>query len=123
MHLKKLLALGLSLTMAVALLSGCGQQETAEGGTPSEQVIIYSNADEEAITAMTNALNAGGGVHGICAKGAFKPLSRKELDKLTDFIKGIGGKGMAWMRLGEITGQTVGEEIIDRIFNKFCLGK
>ena len=60
MHLKKLLALGLSLTMAVALLSGCGQQETAEGGTPSEQVIIYSNADEEAITAMTNALNAGG---------------------------------------------------------------
>ncbi|MFR4757401.1 MAG: hypothetical protein ACLT9P_04255 [Evtepia gabavorous] len=33
MHLKKLLALGLSLTMAVALLSGCGQQETAEGGT------------------------------------------------------------------------------------------
>ena len=29
----------------------------------------------------------------------------------------------AWMRLGEITGQTVGEEIIDRIFNKFCLGK
>ena len=60
MHLKKLLALGLSLTMAVALLSGCGQQETAEGGAPSEQVIIYSNADEEAITAMTNALNAGG---------------------------------------------------------------
>ena len=60
MHLKKLLALGLSLTMAVALLSGCGQQETAEGGAPSEQVILYSNADEEAITAMTNALNAGG---------------------------------------------------------------
>ena len=29
----------------------------------------------------------------------------------------------AWMRLGEITGQTVGEEIIDRIFSKFCLGK
>lgn len=60
MHLKKLLALGLSLTMAAALLSGCGQQETAEGGAPSEQVVIYSNADEEAITAMTNALNAGG---------------------------------------------------------------
>lgn len=60
MNLKKLLALGLSLTMAAALLSGCGQQETAEGGAPSEQVVIYSNADEEAITAMTNALNAGG---------------------------------------------------------------
>lgn len=60
MKLKKLLALGLSLTMAAALLSGCGQQETAEGGASSEQVIIYSNADEEAIAAMTNALNAGG---------------------------------------------------------------
>lgn len=29
----------------------------------------------------------------------------------------------AWSALGEITGVTVGEEIIDRIFEKFCLGK
>ncbi len=29
----------------------------------------------------------------------------------------------AWMALGEITGNTVGEDIIDRIFSKFCLGK
>ena len=28
-----------------------------------------------------------------------------------------------WDRLGEITGETLGEEIIDRIFTKFCLGK
>ena len=25
--------------------------------------------------------------------------------------------------LGEITGQTVGEEIVDRIFHRFCVGK
>ena len=65
---------------------------------------IFNLADQVkdcGFAVFTNALNAGGGVHGICAKGAFKPLSRKELDKLTDFIKGIGGKGMAWMRLGE----------------------
>lgn len=29
----------------------------------------------------------------------------------------------AWASLGEITGKTVSEEIIDRIFTKFCLGK
>lgn len=29
----------------------------------------------------------------------------------------------AWASLGEITGKTVSEEIIDKIFTKFCLGK
>ncbi|BDF59845.1 tRNA modification GTPase MnmE [Christensenellaceae bacterium] len=29
----------------------------------------------------------------------------------------------AWMSLGEITGNTVSEDIIDRVFEKFCLGK
>ena len=29
----------------------------------------------------------------------------------------------AWRYLGEITGQTLSEQIIDRIFEKFCLGK
>ena len=29
----------------------------------------------------------------------------------------------AWEYLGEITGDTVGEDVIDRIFSDFCLGK
>ena len=29
----------------------------------------------------------------------------------------------AWRYLGEITGETLDEQIIDRIFEKFCLGK
>ncbi|HML88815.1 MAG TPA: tRNA uridine-5-carboxymethylaminomethyl(34) synthesis GTPase MnmE [Methylomusa anaerophila] len=29
----------------------------------------------------------------------------------------------AWEKLGEITGDTVGEDIIDQIFSQFCLGK
>ena len=28
-----------------------------------------------------------------------------------------------WETLGEITGETAGEGIIDAIFSKFCLGK
>ena len=29
----------------------------------------------------------------------------------------------AWESLGEITGETMGEEVINRIFSDFCLGK
>jgi tRNA modification GTPase len=29
----------------------------------------------------------------------------------------------AWEKLGEVTGETVGEDIIDQIFSQFCLGK
>lgn len=69
MNLKKLLALGLSLTMATALLAGCGSTNDTSadagsagesGDTSAEQVVIYSNADEEAITAMENALDSNG---------------------------------------------------------------
>jgi len=28
-----------------------------------------------------------------------------------------------WEKLGEITGNTANEDIIDKIFSKFCLGK
>jgi aspartyl-tRNA synthetase len=48
-----------------------------------------------------NALQAGGGVHGICAKNCVKTLTRKELDKLTDYVRGMGGGGIAWIRLNE----------------------
>ena len=41
---------------------------------------------------------AGGTVRGITAKNAVKTLSRKEIDKLTDHAKGIGAKGLAWVR-------------------------
>ncbi len=45
-----------------------------------------------------NALENGGSVRGICAKGGAGALSRKEIDKLTEFVKGIGAKGLAYIR-------------------------
>ncbi len=86
MRRKKVTALGLAAVMAAAMMTGCGSSseqettttaattaETAEAAGAetentdtaastgsTEQVIIYSNADDEAITAMTNALNNNG---------------------------------------------------------------
>jgi len=50
---------------------------------------------------FTGAINGGGSVRGITAKNAVNKLSRKEIDKLTEFVRGIGAKGLAWIRLLE----------------------
>ena len=41
MRLKKYLALGLSLSMALSVIAGC-----SSGAANGDQVVIYSNADE-----------------------------------------------------------------------------
>ncbi len=48
---------------------------------------------------FSSAVAGGGSVRGITAKDAVKTYTRKELDKLTEFVKGIGAKGLAWIRL------------------------
>ncbi len=50
---------------------------------------------------FSNTVKDGGSVRGITAKNAFKSLSRKEIDKLTDSVKGNGAKGLAWVRIAE----------------------
>ncbi|MBR2011502.1 MAG: aspartate--tRNA ligase [Clostridia bacterium] len=47
---------------------------------------------------FSGAIAAGGSVRGIVAKCAASTLSRKEIDKLTDHAKGIGAKGLAYIR-------------------------
>ena len=51
-------------------------------------------------TVFESAL-ATGSVRGITAKNAYSTLTRKEIDKLTEYVKGIGAKGLAWARLAE----------------------
>jgi len=50
---------------------------------------------------FTGALEAGGSVRGITAKGAVNTLTRKEIDKLTEMVRGIGAKGLAWVRMND----------------------
>ncbi len=50
---------------------------------------------------FTGAIAQGGSVRGITAKGAVTTLTRKEIDKLTEFVRGCGAKGLAWVRLNE----------------------
>lgn len=45
-----------------------------------------------------NALENGGSVRAIVAKNAAATYTRKEIDKLTEHAKGIGAKGLAYIR-------------------------
>lgn len=47
---------------------------------------------------FTSAIENGGSVRAITAKNAAKILTRKEIDKLTEHVKGIGAKGLAFIR-------------------------
>lgn len=45
------------------------------------------------------AVEAGGSVGAINAKNGVAKLTRKEIDKLTEYVRGISAKGLAWARL------------------------
>ncbi len=47
---------------------------------------------------FTSAIAGGGAVRAIVAENAAATLSRKEIDKLTEHARGIGAKGLAWVR-------------------------
>lgn len=47
---------------------------------------------------FASAVEDGGSVRAITAKNAAKTLTRKEIDKLTEYVRGIGAKGLAFIR-------------------------
>ena len=47
---------------------------------------------------FTDAIAAGGSVRGIVAENAAATLTRKEIDKLTEHARGIGARGLAYIR-------------------------
>ena len=65
---------------------------------------IFDLADEVkdcGFGVFSGAVANGSRVCGITAKGAYGVLTRKEIDKLVEFVKGIGAKGIAWVRYAE----------------------
>ena len=65
----------------------------------------------------------GGTVRAFTAKNAVHELTRKEIDKLTEHAKGIGAKGLAWVRITDdgvssSFGKFISEEKMNEIITK-----
>ncbi len=52
---------------------------------------------------FAGAVAEGGSVRAINVKGVADKMSRKEIDKMTDFVKTYRAKGLAWLKGGEET--------------------
>jgi len=57
---------------------------------------------------FSGAVSSGGDVRGINFEGCSEKFSRKDIDRLQDYVKTYGAKGLAWIRIGE-------EEIVSSI--------
>ncbi len=59
---------------------------------------ISSLVKNSGFSVFSSAVQGGGSVRAIVAEGGADVLSRKEIDKLTEHAKGIGAKGLAYIR-------------------------
>ncbi len=59
---------------------------------------ISDLAKESGFSVFSSAVENGGAVGAIVAENSADTLSRKEIDKLTEYVKGIGAKGLAYIR-------------------------
>ena len=62
---------------------------------------ISETVEKCGFSVFADTVKNGGTVRGITAKGGAKVLTRKEIDKLTEAAKGIGAKGLAFIRWAE----------------------
>ncbi len=60
-------------------------------------------ADKTDFVVFKSAITDGGSVKAIVAKNAASTYTRKKIDKLTEFAKGIGAKGLAYVRWADET--------------------
>ncbi len=70
---------------------------------------------------FTGAVSAGGSVRGINCKGYAEKLTRKEIDKLTEYAKSCGAKGLAWIkRVGGNTTCSFAKFMTEDELNSIC---
>lgn len=66
-----------------------------------ELIQVSDLVKDSAFNVFSGAVEAGGEVKAINAKGAANRYSRKEIDALGDFTSVYGAKGLAWMKVEE----------------------
>jgi aspartyl-tRNA synthetase len=64
-----------------------------------ELIDITNDIKDTEFRVFKGAVDGGGSVRGINLRGQADNLSRKEIDKLTEWVKSYGAKGIAWTRL------------------------
>ncbi len=74
---------------------GSGKPDTRYDMKIKDLSDIVANCD---FGVFSGAISSGGTVRAITAKGAANELTRKEIDKLTEYVRGIGAKGLAFIR-------------------------
>ncbi|SEA95031.1 aspartyl-tRNA synthetase [Thalassobacillus cyri] len=66
-----------------------------------ELVNVSELVKDSGFKVFSGAVSTGGQVSAINVKGQADAFSRKDIDKLTEFVKGYGAKGLAWMKVDE----------------------
>lgn len=107
---------------------------------PGWVLVEISALKEEGLAELEKKIEEvvlGGGVtaadHFLVSKARHKDALLKTVDYLNDALLGMDEKlpvdllaidvREAWAALGEITGESVAEDLIDKIFSDFCVGK
>ena len=99
-HFGKKLSLPLPrITYDEAMLKyGCDAPDLRFGLEIRELSDIFEKTE---FTVFRGALASRGVIRGINLKGLSGELTRKDLDYMTDFVKPLRGKGVAWIRMNE----------------------
>lgn len=66
-----------------------------------ELVNVSEIVKDSGFKVFANAVNSGGQVSAINVTGASDKYSRKDIDKLTEFVSNYGAKGLAWLKVEE----------------------